>query len=346
MYLEDASRAGEYLRLTLTHLTKHKLKASPINYTVWYDALSGKNLKLKNALDQLIAAGQPLTDKQVETLYQQFVTDGDRLVMTRLLTKLNLMIQEIAGQITESGEDLAGHGQTLGSLTDQLQNIDDFNGVREIIDRMIEETRAIMASGSRLQTRMKVSSADLKQLQKELEDSRKQAMTDALTGLANRRGLEHRMEIERIRARQNNASFSVILLDIDWFKRINDDFGHLVGDSLLRGVAGILRSQTRSCDFAARFGGEEFLVLLPETDVAGAAVVARKIKAVLGAKDWRVKDSGRAIGCVTASMGIALYQVGDSDAQVIHRADQALYRAKALGRNRIVVDGGEIGESR
>lgn len=95
----------------------------------------------------------------------------------------------------------------------------------------------------------------------------------------------------------------MIFLDIDLFKRINDGFGHLVGDSLLKGIADILRAQTRGNDFVARFGGEEFLVLLPETDEAGAMAVARKVKSVLQGKEWRVKDSGKTTLQITRLKG-------------------------------------------
>jgi len=341
MYTEDTARAGEYLRLTLTSLAKHNLMANPVNYTVWYDAVSGKNNKLKRVLDQLVESGEPLTGKKVQALYQKFVTDGDRLVIARLLIKVNLMLREITSHVAETEGDLAGHGKILDNLAGELETVEDLGRIREIIDRMLEETRTLINSGDRLQTRMKVSSADLKQLQKELDDARQQAMTDGLTGLANRRGLEKRMELERIRARQNNAPFSVILLDIDLFKRINDTFGHLVGDSLLKGVATILKEQTRGNDFVARFGGEEFLVLLPETGETGARAVAGKIKSVLVGKEWRVKDTGALIGQVTASMGTALYRLDESGSEVIQRADAALYRAKEGGRNRIVAYSGE-----
>lgn len=341
-YTENTPKAGEYLRLTLAGLARHNLSANPVNYTVWYDAVSGKNLKLKKALDQLIASGQPLTNKKLQALYQKFVTDGDRLVIARLLTKVNLMLREITSHVLETEGDLAGHGQSLGSLADELEKIDDYEGVRRIVDKMLAETRSIMKSGSRLQNRMKVSSEDLRQLQKELEVSQRQAMTDTLTGLANRRGLEKRMELERIRARQNNSPFSVILLDIDWFKRINDEFGHLVGDSMLKGIAGILRSQTRKNDLVARFGGEEFLVLLPETDAQGARAVAEKVRAVLSQKEWKIKESGKKIGQVTASMGIALYHPEEPDNNVVQRADEALYQAKAQGRDRVVVQPSQL----
>ncbi len=247
------------------------------------------------------------------------------------------MLREITGHVNETEGDLAGHGQALDAMADQLQDIHNFEGVKEIVDQMLETTKAIIKSGSRLQTQMKVSSEDLRLLHTELETSQKEARTDALTGLANRRGLEKRLELERIRAQQNNATFSVIMADIDYFKKVNDTYGHLVGDSLLRGFAAVLKSQVRCNDMVARYGGEEFLILLPETNVEGAYAVAEKMRTALAAKEWKIKDSGKHIGQIRVSMGIAQYVMNEKGDQVVHRADSALYQAKDQGRDRIII---------
>jgi diguanylate cyclase len=247
------------------------------------------------------------------------------------------MLREITTYVVETEGDLSAHGQTLNSLADQIKNIHDFDGVKELIDQMLDTTRSIIQSGARLHTRMKVSSEDLKQLHKELEISQKEARTDSLTRLTNRRGLEKRLEIERIRARQNNAPFSVIMLDIDHFKVVNDTFGHLVGDSLLKGFADILSGLVRRNDLAARYGGEEFLVLLPETNVEGAYAVSEKIRNILLKKEWTIKESGKRIGQIKASMGIAQYKLGETGNEVIIRADEAMYQAKSTGRDRIII---------
>ncbi|MGD9687609.1 MAG: GGDEF domain-containing protein [Desulfobacter sp.] len=336
-YSESPPQAGEFLRLTLGFLAKHNLSATPVNYTVWYEYASGKNPKLIQAINQMLENKLPLSSNHVETLYQKFISDGDRVVISRLLTKLNLMLREITSHVLETEGDLSAHGQALDKLADQMKDIHDFDDVKNIIDEMLDTTKAIIQSGSRLQTRMKVSSEDLKQLHKELEVSQKEARTDALTGLTNRRGLERRLEIERIRARQNNAPFSVIMLDIDHFKAVNDTFGHLVGDSLLKGFAAILSSQVRRNDLAARYGGEEFVILLPETTVEGAYVVSEKIRNILCKKEWTIKESGKRIGQIKASMGIAQHKLNETGNQVITRADEAMYHAKSTGRDRIVI---------
>jgi diguanylate cyclase len=336
-YSEDKNRSGEYLRLALGYLIKYDLPANPVNYTVWYEYVSGRNLKLKKAVDLSIKSDHPMDGKCIENFYQKYVTDGDRIVISRLLTQINLLLRDITHHILETEGDLAGHGRNLGNLAEKINSVHDFEGIREIVDQMLQETRGLIKSGSRLQSRMSVSSEDLKQLSQELEKSQKEAQTDILTGLANRRGLEKVFELERIRARQNMAPFCVVLMDIDHFKKVNDSHGHLVGDSMLKGISKILTQHLRKNDVAARFGGEEFLIVLPETDIDGACAVAKKIQKALACKEWKVKESGKRIGTVTVSMGVARYAMNEPQEDLIKRADKALYKAKRNGRNQVVI---------
>jgi diguanylate cyclase len=335
-YSEDKDKAGEYLRLALGYLVKYNQPASPVNYTVWYEYVSGKNPKLKKTIDSAIESATPLSCNNMEILYQKFVADGDRIVISKLLTKVNLMLREITGHVLETEGDLSGHGTTLRGLSEEILEVRDFEGAKRIIDQMVLETKALIKSGSNLQSRMKISSAELQQLHRELEKSQQEAHTDSLTGLINRRGLEKRFELERIRAKQNNIPFSIIMIDIDYFKKVNDTYGHLVGDSLLRGISNILKKQLRRNDIAARYGGEEFLILLPESDLAGASAVAGKIQKGLSTKEWKLKESGENMGSITVSMGIAIYAMNESGDAMIKRADDALYMAKTSGRNQVV----------
>ncbi|MDA8135584.1 MAG: GGDEF domain-containing protein [Desulfobacteraceae bacterium] len=335
-YTEERNRAGEYLRLALTYISKYNLPANPVNYTVWYEYVSGKNIKLKKAIDTSLDAEQPINADNVENLYQKYVADGDRLVISKLLTKIALMLKDITGHVLETEGDLAGHGQVLSDLASQVGQARDYHEIKAIVDQMILETKDLVDSGKRLQTRMKMSTDDLKLLQQELEKSQQEAQTDALTSLFNKRGFEKRFELERIRAKQNELPFSIIMVDIDYFKRVNDTYGHLVGDSLLKSIANLLKSHLRKNDIASRYGGEEFLILLPETALDGATAVAQKIKDTLARKEWKLKETGESMGRVTVSMGIALYRLNEPEEALIKRADDALYIAKNNGRDRIV----------
>lgn len=335
-YTEERSKAGEYLRLALNYMAKYNLPANPVNYTVWYEYASGKNIKLKKAIDQNVDAAIPLNSPKVEHLYQRYVADGDRIVVSKLLTQISLMLKEVSSHVSETEGDLAGHGSNLEKLAGRVSEAVDYKEIKSIVDQMLVETKALVNSGRRLETRMKVSSQDLRQLQKELEKSQQEAQTDTLTSLINRRGLEKRFELERIRAKQNQTPFSILLIDIDHFKKVNDKYGHLVGDSLLKSIAVLLTGQLRKNDIAARFGGEEFLILLPETDIVGAKAVGRKFQNALALKEWKIKDTGQVMGKITVSMGAAQYKFNEPEETLIKRADDALYFAKQNGRNQII----------
>lgn len=337
-YTEAKEQAGEFLRLSLNYLAKYDLPANPVNYTIWYEYVSGKNPKLKKAIDKSFKNAKVINNSSLENLYQNFIADGDRIVVSRLLTKISLMLKDVSGHVTNMEGDISGHGQNLQNLAGEIEKAHDYEDIKNIVDKMLVETRALVRSGKKLQARMRVSSEDLKLLHKELEKSQKEAQTDALTTLINRRGLETKMELERIRAKQNSSPFSIIMIDIDYFKKVNDKFGHLVGDSLLKNFALLIKDFLRQKDTAARYGGEEFLVLLPDTGINGAKVVAEKIKKSLAVKEWKIKESGESMGKISASMGISLYRLNEPEKDLIERADKALYHAKESGRNKVVVE--------
>ncbi len=162
------------------------------------------------------------------------------------------------------------------------------------------------------------------------------ATTDPLTGLLNRRALSERLTTEMERALRYDTSVALLLVDLDHFKRVNDTHGHLAGDGVLRAVAELLAEEARSSDLVARYGGEEFLVVLPETDAAGATVLAERMRERVAGHAFRAWEDGHTLH-VTASIGVATFPVAriESVEDLFARADAALYRAKADGRDRV-----------
>ncbi|MFZ5663369.1 MAG: diguanylate cyclase [Pseudomonadota bacterium] len=165
----------------------------------------------------------------------------------------------------------------------------------------------------------------------DLLGARRDALHDALTGLPNRRAAEARLAVERARAHRGGAPLSLLMLDIDHFKRVNDRWGHADGDRVLAAVARLLAREVRECDLAARFGGEEFLVVLPDSGPREALDVAERIRALI--ERTRVDVPNGRIG-ITVSIGAATLRSNEDEATLLARADAALYRAKAAGRNR------------
>ena len=157
-------------------------------------------------------------------------------------------------------------------------------------------------------------------------------LTDPLTGAGNRRHLDERFLLEVDRAQRYDKQLSVVIADLDHFKAINDSFGHNVGDEVLKGVAAVIRNNMRTTDFMARFGGEEFVLLLPETGRVGAELLAERIR-----RSLEMEPVAGLKQPVTASFGIATAAPLESAKDVLKRADDALYQAKKAGRNRLVV---------
>jgi len=166
-----------------------------------------------------------------------------------------------------------------------------------------------------------------------LEEQRQKALIDPLTGLPNRAAWTEQVEREMLDWQESGGHLAMAILDLDHFKRINDSYGHLAGDKVLKIVADQLRKRLRARDFIARFGGEEFVLLLPQTSPATAAQVAEALRAAIEACPFHFKGE-RVV--ITTSIGLSAFRSGERGDQVLKRADAALYRAKDQGRNRVL----------
>lgn len=169
------------------------------------------------------------------------------------------------------------------------------------------------------------------QIRRMTETLRLQSVTDGLTGLQNHQFVVEQLEIERERSSRYSQPLSVIMMDVDHFKRVNDNYGHTFGDEVLRGLARIIRSTIRDIDFAGRYGGEEFMIVLPNTPLEGGRITAERIRAAMNEKQ---RESAQ---WPTVSAGIAEFIPGESLIKLVNRADELLYEAKHLGRNRVVI---------
>jgi len=193
-------------------------------------------------------------------------------------------------------------------------------------EREIRLTQAVTA-----QAAIAIDNARLYQQTRELSN------TDSLTRLANRRQFQTVLEKEFAQARRYRSNFSLIMVDIDHFKLYNDCHGHLQGDGVLREVAHILQDNIREIDLAARFGGEEFIILMPKTNKEGARAAAEKLRRCVAGKDFPGAGQSQPEGRLTLSLGIAEFpDDGQEPEALLERADQALYQAKNMGRNRTV----------
>jgi diguanylate cyclase len=203
--------------------------------------------------------------------------------------------------------------------------------LRAAVASLIGDTENVRALTSELIERMACSARELQALRARLTKAETDALLDPLTGLANRRGFERDVETLQ-RARGSLASCAVLFIDIDHFKSINDLHGHALGDHVLRTVGALIRESIKGRDIAARLGGEEFVVLLTDTTIAGAWVVGEQLRDATARCPLRRPD-GLPIDRVTMSIGVAMANVDEAVGTLVERADAAMYRAKRSGRD-------------
>jgi diguanylate cyclase len=205
------------------------------------------------------------------------------------------------------------------------------------IDAMRSDLFLLTHSLSTLGEHLASGHHEVGRLQGALQQAREQASIDPLSGILNRRGLE--LELGRTRSSEADASIplSIVMIDIDHFKQVNDRYGHAFGDQVIRAVAQSLLALTQRKDTAARVGGEEFVLLLPETPAKGAREVAERIRRAIALGEIRTRDAESPIGQVTVSCGVTQRLRHESVDDAMLRADQALYGAKQSGRNKTLL---------
>lgn len=272
-------------------------------------------------------------------------TVGPNEIDERLSERLEKVGQELDDEVFSVVRLLKEHLELSGSHSESLAKVSSTlvastppERVRAIIQMLISENKKVQNEVRELNGRLQQSQQQIEKLRVSLSDSHKLGMLDAVTSLKNRHWLEVYLPREVTTATETNGCLSLIMADVDHFKRINDTFGHAVGDEILRRFAELLSKNIKGRDTAARYGGEEFIILLPQTRLDGAKNLGEQIRGELENKKWMHHRTGQPIGKVTASFGIAEWRQGEDCYALLDRADSKLYEAKAAGRNRIIAD--------
>jgi diguanylate cyclase len=202
----------------------------------------------------------------------------------------------------------------------------------------MDELSRAATRATKLESQFVEKSRELDMIRESLSQSEARARTDTLTGLPNRRALEEFFRTAQSEAMEQGQPLSAFLIDIDHFKRFNDNFGHGVGDQVLRLVAKALHERVREHDLAARYGGEEMIAVLPGADLAACTVVAERIRGALADCKITRRSTGEELPGITVSIGVGQFQFGESMEDMIDRCDRALYQAKKRGRNIVVTE--------
>jgi diguanylate cyclase len=337
-YPESIEESGGYLRIVLKKIAQYNLPYNPISYLLWYEYATGRNENLVNDMEVLFNAKVPITIEIITRLFKKHMADDEILMAEKKTSDFKKILLELTKHLSESCNEIGSQGNLLDTFAQELGKSESLEDITVIADQIILETKAVVESSRHLKTQLDSTVSEINTLSKELEGIKQAAETDMLTGLLNRRGFDGAICPVMEDRKTTHEPLSVIMLDIDHFKRVNDTHGHLIGDNVLKMLGKLLKDSIKGKDIAARFGGEEFILTLPQTPLKGAYTVAEQIRLNLQKMNLKVKDTGKSIGQITISLGIALYKDGESIEALIQRADDALYHAKNTGRNKTVTE--------
>jgi len=341
-YPQSKTESNELLRMVLPQIARHGSGCQPPSYTLWYEYVSCSNPGLRSALDERLAEGRPLSLEETHAYYAKFIAEREIVATDDLQTQLQRTLEGLASMASSASTQAQRYGESLqdcGARLDAPACAPDLDSLRAIISALAAETRRMQDSNSRLSTELESKRVEMLELSDKLATVRSEALLDPLTGLTNRRGLQRAID-ERLTAENDGLrGCSLLMVDIDHFKKVNDTHGHLLGDKVLQAVARVLRACIKGQDLAVRFGGEEFAILLPDTPITGAASLAESIRQTVAKGQIRRADGGSAIGQVTVSIGVACYRLAETFDQWVDRADRALYASKQRGRDCVTLAG-------
>jgi diguanylate cyclase len=336
-YRESLSQSAECLRLALQHMGRHDAGLHPVSYAVWYEYVAGINPALTAELDGLNRTKVRLNDEMVFALYRRHIAEIDDATAERISNQVQRIVHRVSDSAAQAGERASHFGNALEQLSESLNRPRDAGAAPIELEEVLRDTRDMQDAIGKLQTRLDQSLREAEQLRQEVARAREEALVDALTGLPNRKALDRAMDATLADLGSNATGPCLLMVDIDHFKRINDTYGHLFGDKVLRSIGQILKANVKGRDTAARYGGEEFAVLLPHTPLHGALGLAEALRRTIAGGRVKRLDSDETIGNITVSIGLAAFRSGETAAQLLGRADRALYASKAQGRNRVTV---------
>jgi len=310
---------------------------TPDNYELFYTYASGANLEMGQVIDQMISQRLPFTSDVLDGLRNSCLSSARTTqaldnASVQVATTLNALLEKLES----AGRDAGDYGRTLSRASGELGAALSPDEIRHLVDSLSTATQTMETRTRVLEDELNRSSEQVNLLKSQLEDVRKESLTDSLTAVANRKAFVAELRAATAETHEGGETVALVMFDIDHFKTFNDTWGHQTGDQVLRLVAQCMSENVKGRDTVARFGGEEFAVILRRTTLENATRLADQIRTYVQGRKLVKRSSGDILGTITVSAGVARLGAGDTPASLIQRADACLYRAKNGGRNRVV----------
>jgi diguanylate cyclase len=313
--------------------------ADPRSYEVWYTYVSGHKPAMNEAIKKITAENGSLSGSDIDKLYDDHLAAQRIARDTEKASALMLgEIEQVMEMIDTALGSTARYGESLQAFSNDLTGPVDRTRVRELIATVVRATHQVTETNQLLEARLKETRGEIETLRETLDSVRVEAVTDPVTGIGNRKHFQDMLHKSVEIADAQRSPLALIVIDIDHFKRFNDLYGHLTGDQVLRLVSMTMREKVKGKATLARFGGEEFGVILPDTSLADAQSIAEEIRKSVMNRELVKRSTGESLGRITISVGVAAFRHREGGNFLLERADQCMYVAKRTGRNRTVTD--------
>ncbi len=337
--VETALRAPQsygLARQALGQMERHQIWPTPLNYELWLHCVGHPDGALAQEIERILSIGEAITDEVSESLAATYLPKArlnDQIsdagdVLNRELASVAEAIQKAKRTNEQYGRTLAGAGRNLDAELDAV-------ALKQTIESLSDATNRVLRENSTLEAKLADSAAEVTRLKEHLEQVRRDATTDALTNLANRKAFDDELGRAFAEAREKDESLSLAVIDIDHFKNFNDTWGHQTGDQVIRYVSSVIGRMAPPPRFAARYGGEEFAMIFPRERGAEVVAILEEIRAEVCSRILKRRSTNEDLGAVTVSAGFAEMLPGESVDAFMERADAALYKSKRTGRNRV-----------
>ncbi|WP_374578879.1 GGDEF domain-containing protein [Phenylobacterium sp.] len=322
-------------RQTMDAMEAHQVWPTAVNFELWAHYVAAPDSALGREIARLLSTGEAFTD-----------TLADELAATYLpKAKLNDQIRDAGDALTKELDAVSraietaqksseAYGQTLAGASKSLTQHDSVD-LKETVSILLEATKRVQRENKALEQRLAESTSQVTKLREHLEQVRRDATTDGLTNLSNRKAFDEELERACADAQAQGQRLTLAVIDIDHFKTFNDTWGHQTGDQVIRYVASVIGRVGAPPRFAARYGGEEFALIFPHESADIAVAVLEEIREEVSSRMLKRRSTNDDLGAITVSAGLAELHGGESAHMLMERADSALYVSKRSGRNRV-----------
>jgi len=309
---------------------------TPLNFEIWVHYLGDPEGPLGREIQRILAASEPFTEATADMLAAEYLPRGR---LTEEIRDAGLVLDRelssVSDAISKAHKSQAAYGQTLDKAATSIETVSDGAGLQAIVSGLTTATRKVQRENETLENRLDASTREVARLREHLEQVRRDAMTDALTNLANRKAFDEHLEAACAKADADGGALTLAVLDIDHFKRFNDTWGHQTGDQVLRYVASVMGRVAKAPRIAARYGGEEFAMIFPSERIDQVQHALESIRKEIASRSLRRRSTDDELGAVTLSAGFAERRPDETASSLLERADTALYASKHAGRNRV-----------